>query len=250
MSYNDHAGMWIKHARGGSRFYQYLERPAMRSLLPEDLSGKSVLCLGVGSGEETEVYTELGAESITAYDNAPKLIEAARQLYPQHTFGLMDLNNLQLESETYDVAASHMAMHYAADWREVLRRIYTALKPSGIFVFSTHNPVWWSAEKINSTNGFAWVVGVETNTKQHTQTVLGQYGVSGTMTTEIIKDLETEYYHRPFAEMIQTIIDSPFKLEQVLEPKPIQKAKLSEPVFYRVMNGVPIIAVFRLKKSA
>jgi SAM-dependent methyltransferase len=250
MSYNDQAGLWIKHARGKSGFYEFLERPAMRSLLPESLNGQSVLCLGVGSGEETEIYEQLGAESIVGVDNSPKLITAAGQRYPQHDFRLMDLNDLQLKSERYDVVGSHMVMHYGADWRDILDRVHAALKPGGVFVFSTHNPVWWSAEKVEVPDGFEWVVGVRTNHKDHSQKVLGTYLGSTNLRTEIFKGFEVEFYHRPFGEMIQTVLDSDFLFESVLEPKPIAVAKKEDPRYYQRMRRLTPLVCFKLRRSS
>jgi SAM-dependent methyltransferase len=249
MGYEEQAGLWIRHARSNSSFYQYLERPAMRSMLPDDLTGQSILCLGVGSGEEIGIYEGLGAARITGVDNAPSLLKVARERYPAYQFKLMDLNDLHLEQE-YDLVVSSMALHYVADWPSLLTKVSAALKPGGMFVFSTHNPVWWSAEKTTTQNGYVWAVGVEQNNQDHARKPLGRYLESGEMQGEVIKGLTTSFYNRPFSQMIQEMTDSPFLLRKVIEPRPIEAAATDDPSFYRVTNRIPPIVVFQLTKPA
>ncbi|MEI8143741.1 MAG: hypothetical protein WCG48_03970 [Candidatus Berkelbacteria bacterium] len=46
-----------------SFYHKFIEKPEMYRILP-DLSGKKVLCIGVGMGDEAEYLRNLGAEVI------------------------------------------------------------------------------------------------------------------------------------------------------------------------------------------
>jgi hypothetical protein len=54
-SYSRFAQKWQSLMHGGKNLaHTYVEKPAMFSMLPEDLQGKEVLCLGCGTGEECQ----------------------------------------------------------------------------------------------------------------------------------------------------------------------------------------------------
>ena len=63
-------------------FNAYLERPALRALLPP-ITGQRVLDAGVGPGTNLHWLLEQGAESIVGVDGSPKMIEIAEENAPK-----------------------------------------------------------------------------------------------------------------------------------------------------------------------
>jgi hypothetical protein len=60
-AFDAHAQSW-QSAMNTNVGHKYLEKPAMERELPDTLSGKRVLCIGVGSGEELKEILKLNPE--------------------------------------------------------------------------------------------------------------------------------------------------------------------------------------------
>jgi SAM-dependent methyltransferase len=249
-TYNDSVDAWLRIRRSNKNSaHLYLEKPGLASLLPSDLSGKSILCVGVGSGEETEIYKSMGADQIVGIDSAEKLIEVAKSTYPEHEFQTMDMDTLDFEDEFFDIVVSSLALHYKESWTKVLAEVHRVLKPGGEFVFSTHHPIRWSLEKVKTEEGYDKVLGFRHNTKDRSLQTLGFYNTPKKVTTEFVKDLEVTFFHRPLQLMLGDLLNCPLVLNKVLEPKPIKEAKTLEPEFYRTNMHLPLFIIFKLVKN-
>lgn len=207
-----------------------------------------MLCLGVGSGEETEYYQQLGAKRITGIDASKRLIEAANHRYTQHNFQVMDMENLSFPDQSFDLVVSSLAMHYLPGWQQVLSEVNRVLKPGGVFVFSTHHPIYWSAQKVKTNDGYERVIGYRYFTKNRELKVYGRYLESNNITSEIISGLEVSYYHRPLSELINDALKSPLSLAKVLEPKPLESVKQIDGNFFRRTSMWPPFIIFKLQK--
>src|ERR1700743_3976219 len=74
-AYDRLAAVWAATTDEGP-FNGLLERPALRALVPADLSGKVGLDAGCGSGAQAEWLLDQGAEVI-GIDLSPRMIEEA-----------------------------------------------------------------------------------------------------------------------------------------------------------------------------
>lgn len=141
-SYDLHANDW--HEAMATNFgHKYLEKPAMTSLLPESLQGKSVLCIGVGTGEELSELLNLSPAKVVAIDISEELLKITASKFPDVKLHKMDMMDLAFADKSFDYAYSSLAFHYANDWDKLLTGIYRVLKRSGHLIFSTHNPNYW-----------------------------------------------------------------------------------------------------------
>lgn len=149
-SYDDHAEEWEESLKTNVG-HKYMEKPAIESLLPNDLTNNSVLCVGVGSGEEIEEIQERRASKIVGIDISQGLSDRAKQKFPNTTFiqkDMMEIASL-FEPETFDLVYSSLAFHYSSDWDVLLAGIYTVLKTGGTLVFSTHHPTYWGTRELD-----------------------------------------------------------------------------------------------------
>lgn len=248
--YSSQADAWLKQARSGKKLmHRYIEKPGLLSLIDEDLSGQSVLCLGVGSGEETEYYAQRSAAKIVGTDNSTKLIEAAKLRYPEHDFKTQDMEGLDLPAGSFDLVVSSLALHYLPKWTTVLEQAHKVLKPGGSFVFSTHNPVYWSAQKVKRDYGYDRVLGTRFNSSDRSLQVYGDYLNSKDITDEIISGLLVKYYHRPLSDMLNDLLMCDLDLNYVLEPKPLPELKKIDGNSYRQNSAWPKFIIFKLVKS-
>ena len=182
-AYNAHAQDWATHTARNEK-YRFLEKPAMEALVPENLTGKRVLCIGVGSGEELDVILARNPLKVVAIDTSQKLLDIAQERFPEvecvcidmmalgsstrhqarHPRGCEDPGGSRatpdssqqenatgtLSKNSFDLIYSSLAFHYANDWDILLAGIYRTLKPNGTLLFSAHHPDYWAK---NQTGG-------------------------------------------------------------------------------------------------
>jgi SAM-dependent methyltransferase len=82
------------------------------------------------------------AENITGVEISPKQVEIAKQRVPGANFQVGDITKLELPSESFDVAISHMVFEHLDDagLSAVCKSTFEALKPGGEFVFVVTHP--------------------------------------------------------------------------------------------------------------
>lgn len=212
--------------------HKYLEKPAMVSLLPTDLSGQSVLCVGVGAGEELEELLKRRPAKITGIDISEKLLEIARSRFPGGEFTKMDMTELTFPGSSFDFVYSSLAFHYAKDWDVLMSGIARVLKQGGTLVFSTHNPDYWR-RKTATGNSYKNSRGV----------VMGEY------TAVLAGGVPVTYYsHRNQQDIIEAVQHAGFEVETAFMAKVVEvdvlpsekdayeklKEKNSTPLFFIV----------------
>ncbi len=120
-------------------------RAELLSRLPEDLSGRSVLDAGCGTGAMAIELARRGA-AVTAIDLSAKLVALAQERMPADvgpgriTFLTGDM--LAAADEGFDhVVAMDSLIHYrATDKLDVLERIAAATRHSVVFTFAPRTP--------------------------------------------------------------------------------------------------------------
>ena len=89
-------------------------RRAMHNVKNElDLTGKSVLDIGTGSGAWAALFKEHGASKVHGVDFAQKMINRANERYaPAISFSLGDAENLSdFEDESFDIVTASFVLH-------------------------------------------------------------------------------------------------------------------------------------------
>jgi len=132
--------------RGEKRPHRFIEKPMMKNLL-RDLSGKKVLMLGCGTGEESIMLNDFGATDIVGIDLSEESIRLARESYPNCEFIVGDMHKLPFDDESFDFVYSSLAIHYSGTPDDVYREIYRVLKDSGELLFSVGHPLRWACEE-------------------------------------------------------------------------------------------------------
>ena len=142
-----------KIKNGEKRPHRFIEKPMMRELLP-DLSGKKILMLGCGTGDESLMLNEFGAVDIIGIDLSEESIKLAKESYPNCKFIVGDMHKLPFENDTFDFVYSSLAIHYSKEPEEVYKEIYRVLKSEGQLLFSIGHPLRWACEerKIDGVN--------------------------------------------------------------------------------------------------
>jgi len=247
-AYSEYAEKWATLMRSGKNIaHEYLEKPVMYSRLP-DLNGKKVLCLGCGTGEECSHLNNIVGE-VVGVDISESLINYARQSYPELEFHVMDMENLEFEDESFDYVYSSLVMHYVDSWTKTLSEIKRILKPNGTFLFSTHHPATWGAERNRSETERSSLLGYKKHLKSGEAETIGDYLNTQKIDDVWFGDFSVTFYHRPFELMFDDIIESGFKIKKVLEPKAIEATKDVDPIFHKIRDKIPIFVIFELQKT-
>jgi SAM-dependent methyltransferase len=184
------------------------ERPAMMKALP-DIAGQRIFDAGCGSGWYAEQLLERGA-ILTAVDASSAMVEYARARLEKIEAGrdrldlrVADLaNRLPFDDAAFDGIVSPLVLHYMRDWRPPLKEFHRLLVPGGWLLFSTHHPAA-DAANTGTQNYFA------------TEHIVEQWDWVGTV----------EFYRRPLTEIVDSLTESGFVIENLVEPAPSEELK-------------------------
>ena len=146
--YDHYAAQRQEELKKGEKLpHRFVEKPAMKSLLP-NLKGKRVLMLGCGTGEESVLLEEFGASSMTGIDLSAESVRLANESYPKHHFVVGDMHKLEFEDASFDFIYSSLTVHYSSRPNEVYKEVLRILKPGGQFQYSVGHPMRWASERV------------------------------------------------------------------------------------------------------
>ncbi|NIL17178.1 bifunctional 2-polyprenyl-6-hydroxyphenol methylase/3-demethylubiquinol 3-O-methyltransferase UbiG [Pseudomonas sp. AN3A02] len=119
------------------------EWPALQAMLPP-MCGSKVVDLGCGYGWFSRWAQEQGAEQVLGLDVSQKMLARAKEMTASSaiTYGIADLEKLDLPDAAFDLAYSSLAFHYIVDLKGLFARIHQALVPGGRLVFSIEHPIF------------------------------------------------------------------------------------------------------------
>jgi len=225
--YDRLAPVWSASTDEGP-FNGWLERPALRSLVPRPLAGTTVLDAGCGSGAQCEWLADQGA-AVVGVDLSPAMVaEARRRCGDRADIEVADLAEpLAVEPGTIDGITCSLVLHYLRHWQVTLRSFATVLRPGGWVVISLDHPFG--------------------------PPVSGQRG--GYFDTELVDDTWTKdgvtvtqhFWRRPLSAAVDDFADAGFVLERMVEVQPSAEALRRFPDDLSPVAGVPSFIVYRLR---
>jgi SAM-dependent methyltransferase len=119
------------------------EWPALRALLPA-LGGLRVLDLGCGFGWFSRWARQNGASRVLAIDVSRNMLMRARAEThdPAICYLRADLERLRLQSGSFDLVFSSLALHYVKNLRGLMWKARCSLGAGGRLVFSVEHPIY------------------------------------------------------------------------------------------------------------
>lgn len=212
LAYNSKAHSWDDEI-GTNVGHKYLEKPAMDNELPDTLAGQSVLCIGVGSGDELKEILDRKPKRVVGIDISDELLKLAKQKYLSVDMREMDMTKMSFADGGFDFVYSSLAFHYAPDWDVLLKEVNRVLKQGGTLLFSTHNPPRWTL-KPKTDNKCTNERGVTLD--EHTATLPG--------------GVEITFYNHPNQESIRNAMEhAGFNIKSFFTPSVID-AEVDEEV--------------------
>lgn len=190
------------------------EIPALFSMMP-NLKDKTILDLGCGFGEHCKDFVESGAKKVIGIDISEKMLEIAKQENADSKINYinMPMENIFELTEKFDIVISSLAFHYVEDFAGVVKNVYNLLNENGTFIFSQENPLCTC-----HSGGQRWTKD-ENGNKLYLN--LSNYGIEGERESTWFVD-NVKKYHRTFSSIINTLIETGFKIEKLIEPLPTE----------------------------
>lgn len=215
------------------------EKPALFSLAP-DLSGKAVLDLGCGYGENCAEFKERDASTVLGVDLSEKMLAVAREEHPDIEFVRADMSDLSFLKGSYDAVFSSLALHYIEDFAALAKDVYEHLNPGGYFIFSQEHPLTtapiagasWSRDEAGSVLHYN----------------LTDYARCGKRSTKWIVD-GVEKYHRTFSKIVNSLVDAGFAIEKMLEPIPTEETIERDPSWEKHLHKPNFLLIRAAKRG-
>lgn len=234
---------------GAQKPHAFIEKPAMTSLLP-DIKGKSVLCIGCGTGEECGELLARGAV-VDGFDISKESVKLAQEAFPEAHLQVLDMEDLSAyRDEQFDFIYSSLALHYTEHLSQVLGQLRRILKNNGRVQFSVAHPLKWAAEVKRDSedeNKKAFLMGYDTyQTPAH---VYGDYLNVTKVTQKPQNYPEITYWNRPISSYLRIIQEEEFRLVDFIEPAPTPETKRIDPEYWAIHSKIPQFMIFVIQKA-
>ncbi|WP_417852438.1 class I SAM-dependent methyltransferase [Weissella viridescens] len=188
------------------------EWETLASILP-DFEGKGVLDIGCGYGWHCQYCAEHGAASVIGIDPAQRMLDVAQSKnhYPDIVqYELGDAESIKFTDGQFDVILSSLALHYVADYDQLVQKMYRMLKPQGQLIFTVEHPLF-TAEGSED-----WV---KNDAGEIDHFPVDNYFVEGQRETHFLGS-DVKKYHRTLTTYLETLLKNGFALQHVIEPTP------------------------------
>ncbi|SHE52526.1 Methyltransferase domain-containing protein [Seinonella peptonophila] len=198
----------VKGLSGAGEWYVF------KSLLP-NLENQNVLDLGCGFGWHCRYAREQKANSVIGVDISEKMLHKAREMTddPYISYLNMPLEDIHFSAEQFDVIISSLAFHYVKSFEEICKKVFSYLKPGGIFVFSVEHPIF------TSRNEQDWYYDEHGN-RLHWP--IDHYQLEGVRETTFLAENVIKY-HRTISTYLNDLIQVGFQIQAVEEPRPSEE---------------------------
>lgn len=193
------------------------EQPAMKTLLP-DLTGKSVLDLGCGFGNNCMDFVSHGAGSVIGVDISENMLALAQMKNSNSKIRYihMDMADTSRLEYKFDFVYSSLAFHYVEDFEKLMQDIYKLLNSGGELLFSQEHPIVTCS--LNDSNHYNY-----DDCGRYESYSMSHYAKTGLRRGRWFVD-NVENYHRTFSDIINGIVQAGLHIVNVTEPLPSEAA--------------------------
>ena len=231
--------------------YSYnIEWPCIQELLP-DLSGKTVVDLGCGTGIFTFLLEQYAPKSITGIDLSEEMLAIAEnkaiQKKSKAKFVSYDAAKCtEVISEPVDFIFSSTTSHYIEDLSVLFENVSKSLKPGGECIFSVIHPVYSAMYPVEHGDSFPeddeWTVRyLDKSMRAYIQPWL-----------EYNDDYENHLsrsYHHTFSDYINAITKAGMTIEEIREPMAPEEWKETQPYRYEGFLETPVYMIIKMKRQ-
>ena len=121
------------------------ERPVPREWFPDDMSGKKILCLASGGGQQGPILAAAGAD-VTVFDNSNKQLEKDSFVANRDNLTIKtvqgNMQNLSVfKTDSFDIIVHPWSNNYIDDIQPVWRECARVLKKGGVLMAGFGSPL-------------------------------------------------------------------------------------------------------------
>lgn len=228
-----------------------IEWPCIKKLLPE-LSGKTAVDLGCGTGIFTFLLEGYAPEKIVGIDLSEEMLKIAKKkadnTESKASFIAYDASKCaDVIDSPVDFIFSSTMSHYIMNIKELFKNVAESLKTGGECIFSIIHPLYSAMYPVEHGNTFPsddeWTIRyLDKSTRAYIQPWL-----------EYNDDYEnhlSKSYHHTFGDYINAIIESGLIIEKICEPMPPEAWKTTQPDRYDGFIETPVYMIIKMKKAA
>lgn len=203
------------------------DRPTMLHLLGS-LEGRRVLELGCAAGHLTQALVSAGAD-VMALDKSERMVAHARRLVDGRArVEVADLSQPlhMVDSDSIDLVAASLVLHYLPDWQGVIGEIRRVLKPGGALVMSVHHPItgWFRSDQTDY---------------HRVELIEEKWAVDGVETT-------AQMWRRPVSAVFSPLLDQGLVIDAVHEPEPgFDDRTVPDGRMRQALNATPVFLYVR-----
>ncbi len=195
-------------------FHEYLEKNL------EDLTNKSVVDIGSGTGHLSKLFLKLGADEIYGIESSHKNVEISRKLYPEMSVIEKPFENVKPE-RTFDVITIVMAFENMKDLNSSFQKISRFMKLRGSLYIVVGD------KKYHTTERFGYTLEVEELDND-------EIAIATRRPYGLMYDIL-----RPVSNFIEAAKKAGFSLRKHVPLVPTQKFIQAEPK-YKQFEGKPL----------
>lgn len=202
-----------------------------------------ILDAGCGNGYFSRLLQKRGAD-VVGIDGSPRLIELAKEQFPEIRFLEHDLRNpLPFSDEEFNGIVCNMVLMDFSPIEGTIAEFFRVLKPAGFLVFSIHHPAFLAGK-------------LHKNILQKLQNALPHYDI--TKYAECFSELrpytwnkkmEIPYHHRPIEFYLRLLLKNSFTItdfrEPVLSPDTVKKKNN----YFKLCAKIPPFLIIKATKQ-
>jgi SAM-dependent methyltransferase len=208
----------------------YYERPAMLSLLPNDIENLKIMDLGCAGGWYSKYLSDKGSK-VMAIDVNKNMVEATKQRTQNKCQTIQaDINNGFdfIENGHFDIVLASLVLHYIKDINKTYMEINRILKIDGSIIFSTHHPLME-------------FIYFKRENYLDIELLDDEWNMEG-------EKIKIQFYRRPINKLLQPLIDNGFFIENILEAEPTEEFKEKLPEKYEQLMKRPNFLFIKARK--
>ncbi len=203
-----------------------------------DVTGKTMLEIGCGSGHSLKFHADRNAGELWGLDISQKQLENAKKFLAKNNYS-PKLICAAMEDESgipkdyFDIVYSIYAIGWATDLKKVFHRIASYLKKDGIFIFSWKHPLH-SCVVVNEG-----------------KLVFEKSYFDEEWYSQIVDDMELMLPNRKISTYINALADAGFIIESMVEQTNESTLQMTDEIDDRSTKAqkLPLSFVFKARKA-
>ncbi len=131
--------------REKSAYFKIIEGITKRCIREnvDSLKGKRVLDAGCGTGRNIQLFLDLGADEIYAFDYTPEMLDFAKEKFdknPKVKLSIGDVQNIKYKDNFFDIAGSFKVLAHVPRIQKALNELARVTKKNGILFLEFYSP--------------------------------------------------------------------------------------------------------------